>query len=85
MDIESLSRKSARDLPSVTAPPPGENILRLDSNTNLLGPNPAIRRVLEREAPGDFALYPAPMHDALRAAVARHHGLETPEILIGAG
>lgn len=85
MDIESLSRKSARDLPSVSAPPPGENILRLDSNTNLLGPNPAIRRILEREASGDFALYPAPMHDALRAAVARHHGLDAGEILIGAG
>jgi histidinol-phosphate aminotransferase len=85
MDIESLSRKSARSLNSVAAPPPGTGLLRLDSNTNLLGPNPAIRRVLEREAGGDFALYPAPMHDDLRAAIAAHHGLDPGEILVGAG
>ncbi len=85
MDIESLSRKSARSLHSVSAPPPGAGLLRLDSNTNLLGPNPAIRRVLEREAGGDFALYPAPMHDELRAALAERHGLDPAEILVGAG
>ncbi len=85
MDIESQSRKSARGLPSVAAPPPGQGLLRLDSNTNLLGPNPAIRRVLEREAAGDFSLYPAPMHDELRAALAAHHGLDPGEILVGAG
>ena len=85
MDIESLSRKSARGLPSVAAPPPADGLLRLDSNTNLFGPNPAIRRVLEREAGGDFALYPAPMHDALRTAIAAHHGLDPAEILVGAG
>ena len=75
MDIESLSRKSARGLPSVAAPPPADGLLRLDSNTNLFGPNPAIRRFLEREAAGDFALYPGPMHDALRGAIAARHGL----------
>jgi histidinol-phosphate aminotransferase len=80
-----LSRKSARGLPSVAAPPPVQGVLRLDSNTNLFGPNPAIRRVLEREAAGDFALYPAPMHDALRNAIAAHHGLDPAEILVGAG
>ena len=85
MDIESLSRKSARGLPSVAAPPPADGLLRLDSNTNLLGPNPAIRRVLEREAAGDFSLYPAPMHDELRKAIAAHHGLDPAEILVGAG
>ena len=85
MDIESLSRDSSRELPSVAAPPPVEGVLRLDSNTNLFGPNPAIRRVLEREAAGDFALYPAPMHDALRNAIAAHHGLDPAEILVGAG
>ena len=85
MDIESWSRHSARALPSVAAPPPDAGLLRLDSNTNLIGPNPAIRRVLEREAAGDFALYPAPMHDALRTALAAHHGLGPAEILVGAG
>jgi histidinol-phosphate aminotransferase len=85
MDIEALSRKSARGLPSVAAPPPIEGVLRLDSNTNLLGPNPAIRRVLEREAGGDFSLYPSPMHDRLRAALAAFHKLDPSEILVGAG
>jgi histidinol-phosphate aminotransferase len=85
MDIESLVRKSARGLPSVSAPPPAAGMLRLDSNTNLLGPNPAIRRVLEREASGDFSVYPAPKHDELRTAVAAHHKLDPAEILVGAG
>ena len=85
MDLESLARKSARDLRPVAAPPPGEGFLRLDGNTNLSGPNPAIRRVLEREAAGDFAPYPSPMHDELRAAIAARHGLDACDILVGAG
>ena len=86
MDIDPLTRGAVRDLPAVTAPqPPGGNLLRLDSNTNLYGPNPAIRRVLEREAAGDFSLYPAPLHDALRASVAKRHALDPAEILVGAG
>lgn len=85
MDIDALARAGVRDLPGVGAPPPAAGLLRMDSNTNLLGPNPAIRRVLEREAAGDFSLYPAPMHDALRAALATHHGLDPSEILVGAG
>ena len=85
MEIESLARKSARALNSVAAPPLGAGLLRLDSNTNLLGPNPAIRRVLEREAAGDFSLYPAPMHDALRSALAARYGLDPGEIIVGAG
>ncbi|HTF56875.1 MAG TPA: histidinol-phosphate transaminase [Planctomycetota bacterium] len=85
MDIESLARKSARGLGLMAAPTAGEGALRLDGNTNLLGPNPAIRRVLEREAGRDLAPYPAPMHDELRAALAVHCGLDTGEILVGAG
>src|SRR5262245_57741984 len=85
MDIDGLFRKSARDLRPVGAPSPEEGLLHLDANTNLFGPNPAIRRVLERESAGDFAQYPAPMHDTLRAALAAHHGLDPGEILVGAG
>jgi histidinol-phosphate aminotransferase len=84
--MDPLVRDSVRRLPHVTAPqPPGGNALRLDANTNLYGPNPAIRKVLEREAAGDFSLYPAPLHDALRNAIATRHALEPSEVLVGAG
>lgn len=85
MDIDSLSRKSSRDLPPVSAPPSAAGLLRMDSNTSLFGPNPAIRRVLERDASDDFAPYPAALHDELRSAIAAKHGLVPEEVLVGAG
>jgi len=85
MDIESLARKSARGLSIGPAPTAGDGALRLDGNTNLLGANPAIRRVLEKEAGRDLAPYPAPMHDELRGALAVQSGLDAGEILVGAG
>jgi histidinol-phosphate aminotransferase len=85
VDIDALARLASRNLPPVSAPPSAAGLLRLDSNTSLFGPNPAIRRVLEREAAGDFAQYPASLHDALRAAIAAKHGLDPDEVLVGAG
>jgi len=83
MDIDPLLRKSVLGLRPLDVPASSPDILRLDGNTNLLGPNPAIRRALEKEA--DVAHYPSAFHDELRAALAVHYGLETGEILVGAG
>jgi histidinol-phosphate aminotransferase len=53
---------------------PAEPLLRLDQNTNILGPNPAIARLALGEL--DLAQYPTRDADDLQAALAARHGLE---------
>ncbi len=52
---------------------PTEPLLRLDQNTNLTGPNPAIARL--DAARDDLSLYPTRDADPLVAALEKHHDL----------
>jgi histidinol-phosphate aminotransferase len=83
MDIDALLRKSVLGLRPLDVPAASPDVLRLDGNTNLLGPNPAIRRALEKEV--DVAHYPSAFHDDLRSALAAQYGLDPGEVLVGAG
>jgi len=62
--------------------PPGT--LRMDLNTNLLGPNPAITRFL-RSGKFETHQYPSPHADSLRGALAKEWGLEPGNIVCSNG
>jgi histidinol-phosphate aminotransferase len=58
--------------------------VRLDTNTNVLGPNPAAQRFIE-EQKIDLNEYPGTYSDNLRSALADLYGLETANFVAGAG
>ena len=62
----------------------GTDLIRLDSNENPHGPAPealaAIRKMF-----GTTARYPDAAEDALRAAIAQHHGVTIESVLLGCG
>ncbi|MCL1811058.1 MAG: histidinol-phosphate transaminase [Methanomassiliicoccaceae archaeon] len=61
-----------------------KNELRLDTNTNVLGSNPAAMRYL-KEQRIDLNDYPITYSDNLRCALASLHGLETENFVVGSG
>lgn len=64
---------------------PGHNrVLKLSSNENPFGASPATVEAYRR-ASDSLHLYPDTGHVALRAAIARAHGLEAERIICGAG
>ncbi len=85
MDVEGLIRRSIAGMQPPTYPGPEAGLLRMDANTNLIGRNPAIDRAAKRVAGIDLAQYPTCLSDELRAAIAREHGLEADEVLVGGG
>ncbi|MBR2255608.1 MAG: histidinol-phosphate transaminase [Candidatus Methanomethylophilaceae archaeon] len=58
--------------------------VRLDTNTNVLGSNPAAARYLS-ETTWDLEGYPNTYSDGLRSALAELYGLETDNIIAGNG
>lgn len=61
-----------------------ENVLKLSSNENPLGPPPAAQTAIVQAASGTH-LYPSTDHAELRAAIAEVHGLEAGRIICGVG
>ncbi len=62
-----------------------DNLVKLNTNEHPYGPSP---RALEaiRAATGDgLRLYPDPNADALKAALARRHGVEPQQVFVGNG
>ncbi len=60
-----------------------QDIVKLDANENPYGMLPAIRQALAQMPYGH--IYPDPESRALRAALARYHGVPEENILAGAG
>jgi histidinol-phosphate aminotransferase len=58
--------------------------IRLSANENPYGPCRASLDALARSA-GDANRYPAAIEEELRSAVARHHGVEPEQIVLGCG
>ncbi|HLF93151.1 MAG TPA: aminotransferase class I/II-fold pyridoxal phosphate-dependent enzyme [Planctomycetota bacterium] len=85
MDVEGLIRRSISGMQPPTYPGPEAGLLRMDANTNLIGRNPAIDRAAKRVSEIDLAQYPTCLSDDLRSAIAREHGLESEEVLVGGG
>lgn len=80
---DAWTRKAVRELkPYYNAPLEG-NPLRLDQNTSLRGPNPAIAKVDPIRL--DFTQYPTRDGDRLIAALADFHGIPEECITLGNG
>ena len=58
--------------------------VRLSANENPYGPSPAAMRAI-RESLAEVSLYPFDGEERLAAAIARHHGLSTSEVILGNG
>ncbi|MDG1170438.1 MAG: histidinol-phosphate transaminase [Sulfitobacter sp.] len=61
-----------------------ENVIKLSSNENPLGPSEAAREAFRRAA-YDLHRYPSSDHGPLRAAIAEVHGIDAARIICGAG
>jgi histidinol-phosphate aminotransferase len=61
-----------------------DNVLKLSSNENPLGPSQAAIDAVRRVAP-DMHRYPVTDHRALRAAIGAAHGLDPDKVICGAG
>ena len=86
----SMSRYWSAVVHGLTPYVPGEqpkldNLVKLNTNEHPYGPSP---RALEaiRAATGEaLRLYPDPNADALKAALARRHGLQPQQVFVGNG
>lgn len=81
--IAAWTRPELRELKPYYKAPLEGNPLRLDQNTNLAGPNPAIAKVDPRKL--DATQYPGRDADDLLAALADFHGLSPDNFLAGNG
>lgn len=61
-----------------------DNVIKLSSNENPLGPSKAATEAMRRAAP-DMHRYPSSDHRSLRDAIALVHGLDADRIICGAG
>ena len=61
-----------------------ENIIKVSSNENPLGPSPAAQEAVRASA-GSLHRYPSTDHLSLRQAIAEVHGLEADRIICGVG
>ncbi|MFU2486139.1 histidinol-phosphate transaminase [Thauera sp. WH-1] len=62
-----------------------DNLVKLNTNEHPCGPSPKALEAI-RAATGDgLRLYPDPNADALKAALARHHGVQPAQIFVGNG
>jgi histidinol-phosphate aminotransferase len=80
-DVKVPSAKAGTDYKVYNVP---SDCLRMDLNTNLLGPNPAVTRVL-RVKEFDTHEYPSPDSEALRKALGKEWGIDPELIICGNG
>ena len=81
--MEELRRSTVRDLelyynPKVKA-------IRMDTSVNVVGPNPAVKKVLGECMDMEVNQYPSPYSDDLRKALAERYNLEADNFVVGNG
>ena len=69
---------------------PGEqpkiaDLLKLNTNENPYGPSPLALRAMKAAADDRLRLYPDPVAEPLRQAIARQYGLEPNQVFVGNG
>ncbi len=69
---------------------PGEqpkinNLVKLNTNENPYGPSQKVIEALKLEAAETLRLYPDPNSDALKAAIAKVHHLDSRQVFVGNG
>lgn len=85
MNLDDLMRDAVRHFKPPRYPDAFEGMLRLDANTNLMGANPVVERVLANVAAFDVAQYPTPFSEPLRAALSKTHGMPAAQFIVGNG
>jgi len=80
---EKWMRSSVKDFKRYYNPDVG-NAVRMDTNTNVLGSNPAAMRYLAREF-NDLNEYPNTYSDGLRDALGELYDLERENFVVGSG
>jgi histidinol-phosphate aminotransferase len=83
MVSRDIMRSTTRDFKKYYSPDVS-GMLRLDTNTNVLGSNPAAMRYL-RDQKVDLNDYPVTYSDDLRRALASLYGLEMDNFVVGSG
>jgi histidinol-phosphate aminotransferase len=69
---------------------PGEqpklpNLVKLNTNENPYGPSPKVLEALRAEAGDSLRLYPDPLSDRLRQAIAQRHEVTAANVFVGNG
>ena len=69
---------------------PGEQpkmsqLVKLNTNEHPDGPSPKVLEAIRAATDDGLRLYPDPNADALKAALARHHGLQAHQVFVGNG
>ncbi|MEY2659138.1 MAG: hypothetical protein RLZZ123_310 [Pseudomonadota bacterium] len=69
---------------------PGEQpkisqLIKLNTNEHPDGPSPRVLEAIRAATDEGLRLYPDPNADALKAALARHHGLSPAQVFVGNG
>ena len=75
---------------SLTPYVPGEqpkmdNLVKLNTNEHPFGPSPRALEAIQAATNDSLRLYPDPNADALKAALARHHGVQANQVFVGNG
>ena len=81
--MEECLRSTVRDLelyynPKIKA-------IRMDTSVNVVGPNPAVKKVLENCMDMEVNQYPSPYSDDLRKALAEKYDLDEDNFVVGNG
>jgi histidinol-phosphate aminotransferase len=76
-------RTTVRDIPLYYNPK--IKAVRMDTSTNVLGPNTVLKDVLTKCMDLDLNQYPTPYSDALRQALADKYGLRPDNFVVGNG
>lgn len=80
---DEWTRSTIRDIPLYYNPK--VKAVRMDTSTNVLGPNPSAREVILQSAEMDLNQYPSPYSDDLRRALAARYGLSEDNFVVGNG
>lgn len=62
-----------------------DNLVKLNTNEHPYGPSPKALEAIRAATSDALRLYPDPNADALKAALARRHGLQPQQIFVGNG
>ena len=66
-------------------PPDGEGWVKLNTNESPWPPSPRVLAAVREAVDGTLRLYPSPTGRAAREAIARRHGVEPEQVLVGHG
>ncbi len=83
--MKTLWSDKARSLKPYTAgEQPKEKLIKLNTNENAYPPSPKVAQAVA-QAVADLRLYPSPDSDALREAIAAHHGVHPDQVFCSNG